>query len=65
MYLRTGERRQSSESAGIEAAREGEKGKQNIAAGQREGVGEGAVAPFGFDPHGILILVLGPILNLN
>jgi hypothetical protein len=62
VYLRTGERRQSPESAGIEAAttsgeREGEKGERNRAAQGREREWiEGAVAPVGFDPHGILIL---------
>ena len=60
VYLRTGEGRQSPESAEIEAARgaarDGEKMERNSAAGQREGVGRGGRCPVGFDPHGILIL---------
>ena len=62
VYLRTGERRQSPDSVGIETATtsgewEGEKGEWNNAAQGREWEWvEGAVAPVGFDPHDILIL---------
>jgi hypothetical protein len=62
VYHGTGERRQSLESAGIEAATtggetEGEKGERNQSRAERGSTWvEGGVAPFGFDPHGIVIL---------